>query len=585
MSSFYNRPVKGISWLTVSLILLSNAHAMDSSSTDNKETEAEHSQQVMTTELTQTQKDIQGLLDMLVEQNVIKENDATIIKDKINKQAQAQAVKENAEQAALKKQEQEAKQFRGVKVNYVPEFVKDEIRDSLRIGMQEDVIGAVMSQAKNEAWAIPNSWPTWLNRLSFNADLRLRLETESFGANNTPNFYNDFNYINKKGVLDPLDPDSFLNTTEDRQTMRLRARFGFKAKINEKISTEFRLATGNTENPVSTNQTLGDELNNYTVTFDRAAFIWKSVDIDNYPWLDFVAGRFKNPFFSTDLIWDKDINLDGFAFNYRQNLHGSGDLFAMERRDRTLFANLGVFPIKELELSSDDKWLIGSQIGAEFIFRDQSSIKFALGYYDFLNMEGKINSEGSNLQDPTAPDFMQKGNTIFNIARSSEVNSMNRRFALASDYNLVDFNMLIDIASFAPEHLIISLNYVKNTGFDKRKAKQNVSNGGDVLGAEFVEDRTDGYRISFLYGWPQIGKVRDWNLQFGYKYLEADAVVDAYTDSDFHGGGTDAKGWWLKAAYGIEENTALSLKYSDTSEIDYAELNQSVLQLDLTTYF
>tara|TARA_R110001592_G_scaffold7676_1_gene42543 strand:- start:3803 stop:5578 length:1776 start_codon:yes stop_codon:yes gene_type:complete len=541
----------------------------------------------MNAELGENDMKMVELVDLMVEQKILKKEAAELFKNNIQHEANKRFEAKAMQAKQLSDAENEAQNFSGVRVNHIPRFVKDEIRDSLRIGMQEDVVAAVMSQAKNEAWAIPDSWPTWLNRLTFNSDFRFRMESEAFGDGNSVQEYFDYNHINNKGIFDPEDRDAFLNTTKDRDRMRLRARFGFKAKISEKVSTEFRLATGNTNTPVSTNQTLGDEFNKYTVTFDRVAFKWKSVDVDNYPWLDLHVGRFKNPFISTDLVWDGDINFDGLAFNYRQNLRGSNNLFDMDRRDRTLLFTAGVFPLKEFEYSSSDRWLLGTQIGTEFILTDQSNLTFALSYYNYINMEGKVNASDTNYQDVTAPDFMQKGNTVFNIARSSDTDpgSIAKKYALASDYDLINLTMNFDIASFAPEHLILNLDYVKNIGFDKDKTAKKLLESGDTNGAAFVGDRTDGYQISLLYGWTKINKVRDWNFQLGYKYLEADAVVDAYTDSDFHGGGSDARGWWVKAAYGIEENTAVSIKYIDTSEIDYTPLRQSLLQLDLTTFF
>jgi hypothetical protein len=38
---------------------------------------------------------------------------------------------------------------------------------------------------------------------------------------------------------------------------------------------------------------------------------------------------------------------------------------------------------------------------------------------------------------------------------------------------------------------------------------------------------------------------------YQYKYLEADAVWDAITDSDWGNGGTDRKGHVIKAAYNV----------------------------------
>ena len=70
-----------------------------------------------------------------------------------------------------------------------------------------------------------------------------------------------------------------------------------------------------------------------------------------------------------------------------------------------------------------------------------------------------------------------------------------------------------------------------------------------------------------------------------YKYLEADAVVDAFADSDFHLGGTDAKGWIVEYSRGIDENVWLTFKYLSASEITELPFNVDVLQLDVNAKF
>ena len=77
----------------------------------------------------------------------------------------------------------------------------------------------------------------------------------------------------------------------------------------------------------------------------------------------------------------------------------------------------------------------------------------------------------------------------------------------------------------------------------------------------------------------------DWQAWLGYKYVERDAVLDAFNDPDFHLGGTDAKGWFVGGSYGIAKNTSLRARYLSANEIDLPPLAIDVFQLDLTTKF
>jgi hypothetical protein len=77
----------------------------------------------------------------------------------------------------------------------------------------------------------------------------------------------------------------------------------------------------------------------------------------------------------------------------------------------------------------------------------------------------------------------------------------------------------------------------------------------------------------------------DWQLSVAYRYLEADAVVDAYTDSDFHMGGTNNKGIILGAQYGLGRNTWLSARWLSSNEISGPPLSVNMVQVYLNAKF
>jgi hypothetical protein len=86
-------------------------------------------------------------------------------------------------------------------------------------------------------------------------------------------------------------------------------------------------------------------------------------------------------------------------------------------------------------------------------------------------------------------------------------------------------------------------------------------------------------------GYPDIRKAREWNVFAAYKRLESNAVVDAYTDSDFHLGGTNTKGFIVGGNYGLDKNTWLSLRWFSADEIVGSPYSVDVLLLDLNAKF
>jgi hypothetical protein len=77
----------------------------------------------------------------------------------------------------------------------------------------------------------------------------------------------------------------------------------------------------------------------------------------------------------------------------------------------------------------------------------------------------------------------------------------------------------------------------------------------------------------------------DWQVSVAYRYLEADAVLDAFTDSDFHLGGTNNKGFILGAQYGLSKNTWLSARWLSSNEIRGLPLSIDVFQLYFNAKF
>jgi hypothetical protein len=76
-----------------------------------------------------------------------------------------------------------------------------------------------------------------------------------------------------------------------------------------------------------------------------------------------------------------------------------------------------------------------------------------------------------------------------------------------------------------------------------------------------------------------------WRALIGYRYLQRDAVIDSLTDSDFHGGGTDATGYYFIGDYGLANHLWVRLRYLSANEIDGPRLGVDTVQIDLNTQF
>ena len=403
---------------------------------------------------------------------------------------------------------------------------------------------------------------SWAQRIRWGGDIRLRYQHD---------FYDENNAI----LLNPRDPTEQLNTTEDRPRWRYRMRLGVKAKILDprevnagKVEVGIELATGNEDNPVSPNDTLGDYSNKDSVIFDQAYLEWTyqpELPIwGNIPEVSLAGGRTPNPWFYSNLVWDDDLNFDGVFLNLKTDTLASNPWHA--------FLTGGVFPVQEVEFSHDDKWLYAGQVGFEYNRPMGLSAKLGVAYYYYENIKGVQNtSEYPELYDYTAPLFQQKGNTLIDIDPGPDIKT-----ALAADYRLLNVTGKLDYDYWYPIHIILLGDYVKNLGYDRDEVLEKT--GSD-------QKETVGYQVGLTVGYPRIQSFGDWNCFLFYKRVEADAVLDAFTDSDFHDGGTNAKGWVLGGEFGLYENVWLKGRWITTDEIEGPPFAIDTLLLDMNARF
>jgi hypothetical protein len=430
-----------------------------------------------------------------------------------------------------------------VRVPYIPAFVRKEMKDEIR--------AELVAQAQREGWAGPGAVPEWVRRVQWYGDVRTRLQYDNLVSDNAPAINIAQTNSTRSIVL--------LNTTEDRTRLLVRARAGVAVAVDENWTTDFRLTTGNATNPVSSNQTLGNYGQRYTVALDRANIRYRHGDSVNA-----VAGRFGNPWFGTDLVWANDLSFDGVAAQWKP---------AIGKSTRG-FVTLAAMPIQEVELSNADKWLLGAQVGLEADnLLGEARAKVGLALYDYRNITGQVSATGSTLNEFTAPAFAQKGNTYYNISSDST----RPLLGLASGFRLVNLTGSLDVPLAWSKHALVNADLVKNVGYNRAAVSARV--GTDVA------PKTLGWLMRVGFGNSEVAHPGDWQVFSGYKHVERDAVLDAFTDSDFRLGGTDAKGYTIGGSYGLGRDTAATFRLMSADSISGAPLSVDVMQLDLAVRF
>ncbi|HWW31670.1 MAG TPA: putative porin [Steroidobacteraceae bacterium] len=520
---------------------------------------ADHSEEQRLLELRDT---VINLIRALVDKGVITREQA----EKMIADAKQKAETEVAANVAKEKAQEEADKG-AVRVPYVPQIVKDEISKEVAAEIKPELKGEVAAQLSPAG--VRSVLPDWLQRLTWTGDVRMRGEADNYDRNNAQFSYLNFNAVNAAGGIVAAGPNAYLNTTDDVDRLRVRVRFGFDADLGDGWTSGMRIATGY-GNPIfaTTNQTLGTYGQEYQIGIDQGWIRWSGTPSDRQV-LSFTGGRFANPFVSTNMVWYNDLTFEGVAGNYRFNL--SSD--AAHRHD--IVATLGAFPLTYETPSSTDKWLLGGQLGIDLRSSSDSRLQFAAAYYDYVHTVGMRNPSNTTIFNYTAPAFVQKGNTMFDIANSTNPNV--NLFALAADYRLVDLLLIGDWHALPNYTVSMTAEAVRNVGFNSSQIQARTGT--------YVAPRTSGYEADVGFGSSVFGPPHSWRAWAGYRYLQRDAVLDAFNDEDFHYGGTDAKGYLVTVDYSFNRRIWTRLRYLSASAINGPPLLVDVLMLDLNAQF
>jgi hypothetical protein len=308
---------------------------------------------------------------------------------------------------------------------------------------------------------------------------------------------------------------------DGRNRSRIRARTHLEADLSPTLDVGVGLATGG-DDPVSSNQTIGGGGSSKDIKIDLAYFNWKGIENTRI-----TGGKFKNYLIrpgGKGLRWDGDWRPEGLGIVW-----DNGRFYAQ---------GLGT-------------WLEGdSRKGTEFGWALQGGVKFKTGETGTLSLG--------------------VGYTQFDIAGRTPV------FGAADDFYGNTFIPDPD----DPETLIFAYDYRNYELFLDWKMKL----GGypfALFGNYTVNDEAPENDTAYLFG-AKFGSAKDkgdWDVTYFYEKLEADATIGLLADSDFGGGGTDAKGhvisgtyafhksWNFKATYFINE-----IKLASGNPVDYDRL-------------
>jgi len=287
-------------------------------------------------------------------------------------------------------------------------------------------------------------------------------------------------------------------TTPARNRYRIRLRFNATAKFSDQISGGFSLASGDTNDPISTNQTLGIGFTRKPILIDRA---FVKYDPKWAKPLSFTAGKQAYPWYRTELTWDNDLNPEGVSESLSWDFRNS----PLERIAFVLFQG----PVIEVS-GGKDTFLYVGQFQSNFKFGSFVKLGTYIGYYNFQNA-----------------DPLREARALGTVGGSSNANAASTtgiqyesKFGLFNAISRLDFK-----TPSARWPVWVLFDYVNNT-----RACDNVVNIALANQTACNSRDNTGYWAEIQFG--RTAEQGDVNFGYAFIRLEREATVDAFNFSD-----------------------------------------------------
>ena len=358
-----------------------------------------------------------------------------------------------------------------------------------------------------------------------------------------------------------------------RNRARYRLRLGLRGTLMDDWFFGIRLETNT--NPRSTNVTFGGDSSNGVfaknddgINVGQAYLGYKGLKD-----VTFTAGRMPNPFITTTMTWDPDINPEGISEQWKHTFNiplgtrssagaasyskdGKSTVAATETsepRSMTIdvFANLAQFVYDDQNPENSlgpapngvphtDAYMLGWQVGAKANFTKTVYLQLAPTVYNYTGNGDTFNKHFSG-----DPDFIDDTGT--RVSRNQTgINSL-LVFDIPAEFGWTWRELPMRIfGDFA----------VNFDGDDRAAAAGHPDKGGDRY----------AYQIGF-----GIGKIKikhDWEVSVFWQHVDQFAVDPNLVDSDFYDSRVNMEGIGVRLAYAITDAVTANLNYGYGQQID-----------------
>jgi hypothetical protein len=324
------------------------------------------------------------------------------------------------------------------------------------------------------------------------------------------------------GDIRTRDEGFYQEDATARNRFRLRARVGLNVNPADEVGGTVRLATGDSNDPISTNQTLGNTFSRKSINLDWAYLTLKPGKSFNLQpgWVTLTAGKFGlNNYHPSELVWDDDVSPEGATETL--NLVDQREHFL-----RGLKLNTFQWVVDEIA-SAGDPWMFGGQVVADTAFTE--SAKWTIAFADYHYED--LNNVATKYLSPYSGSAPYSANSSQNtsLANSNTVtfspkdaNGNRKITGYAEGFNLVNPSTELDFAD--PFTLGIPAGLFGDLAYNTQADRHNT---GLYVGAGVGKAGKDWYHNN-------LRNQGDWGLSYTYAWVEKDSVLSIFSFSDIN---------------------------------------------------
>lgn len=346
------------------------------------------------------------------------------------------------------------------------------------------------------------------------------------------------------------------NQSLDQMRERFRLRFNVTARLNDDISGGFSLASGDINDPTSTNQTVGDFYTRKAIALDKAYVDYTPHQFKN---LTLIGGKFGYPWYNTELTWDKDLNPEGLAQTLTFNLNTPGLKKIAFIGFELPFTQVAGVSLTNQSLVSSVTY--GGQVQTNWQLAPRLKFGAYAGFYDFINADpialalakassknpqtpltgllplGTANTVQNSITTTTATDIITAGGIAY---PTGVTNITNAQFA--SKFALVDGLARFDVQTPSDRWPIALIgDYVQNTEAcaNVETLKAAPANTATVEYSESTNFACNPHQRRGYWAEAQAGRATrrgDWQFDYTRIFIEREAVLSNFDYSDIRQG-------------------------------------------------